>query len=167
MKLLSLITIFCVVLIGCQPKEQFDAAAVKTQIEASSKAIAQAAIKGDAAAAASCYDENAVYLPANMPMVKGRADIEKTLNGWMQSGMKFKEFTITTISVEGAGGFAIELGRYFQTLEMGGKAIADTGKYVTVWKKQTDGSWKIGYDIWTTDLPAPVMPPEPEAKKKK
>jgi len=30
---------------------------------------------------------------------------------------------------------------------------ADKGKYVTVWKKQGDGSWKIYGDIGTPDLP--------------
>jgi hypothetical protein len=30
-----------------------------------------------------------------------------------------------------------------------------------------DGSWKMAYDMWNTDIPAPAMPPEPETKKKK
>jgi ketosteroid isomerase-like protein len=34
-----------------------------------------------------------------------------------------------------------------------GKAISDTGKYVTVWKKQSDGSWKVLLDIFNSDLP--------------
>ena len=140
---------------------------MKAKIEAGNKAWSRLPLKGDAAAAASYYDENAVMLPSNMPMVKGRAAIEKSMTGWMQSGMKMKEFTSTTISVEGAGDFAVELGRYFQTFEMSGKVVADTGKFVTVWRKQADGSWKIAYDIWNTDIPAPAMPPEPETKKKK
>ncbi len=166
MKLFSLVVLICVLLLGCKPPERFDTAAVKAKIEAVTKAYEQAGPKGDVAAAVSCYDENAVMLPSNMPMVKGRADIEKTIRGWMQSGMKMKEFTSTTISVEGAGDFAVQLGRYFQTYEMSGKVIADTGKFVTVWRKQVDGSWKIAYDIWTTDIPAPATPPEPEPKKK-
>ena len=167
MKSFSLVVLICVLLVGCKPPEQFDAAAVKAKIEADCKASEQASLKGDVTAAASYYAENAVILVSNMPMVKGRADIEKTMRGWMESGMKMKEFTTTTISVEGAGDFAIQLGRYFQTFEMGGKVIADTGKFVTVWRKQVDGSWKMAYDIWNTDIPAPAMPPEPETKKKK
>ncbi len=34
-----------------------------------------------------------------------------------------------------------------------GKMISDKGKYVTVWKKQADGSWKVMLDIFNTDLP--------------
>jgi ketosteroid isomerase-like protein len=167
MKPFSLVVLICVLLVGCNSPERFDTVAVKAKIEAADRASEQATLKGDAAAAASYYDENAVILPPNMPMVKGKADIEKTMRGWMQSGMKMKEFASTTISVEGAGDFAVELGRYFQTFEMGGKVIADSGKFVAVWRKQVDGSWKVAYDIWTTDIPAPAMPPEPETKKKK
>ena len=33
----------------------------------------------------------------------------------------------------------------------------EKGKYVTVWKKQTDGSWKIAEDIFNTDTGPQVM----------
>jgi ketosteroid isomerase-like protein len=166
MKPFSLVVLICVLFVGCKPPEQFDAAAVKAEIEAADRASEQASVKGDAAAAASYYDENAVMLPPNMPMIKGRAAIEKAMRDWMQSGMKMKEFTSTTISVEGAGDFAVELGKYFQTFEMGGKVIADSGKFVAVWRKQVDGSWKAAYDIWSTDIPAPAMPPEPKTRRR-
>ena len=167
MKSFSLLVLICALLVGCNPPEPFDTAGVKAKIEADMKAYTQAAVKGDAAATASYYEENAIVLASSMPMVKGRANIEKLMRGWAQSEMKLKEFTTTTISVEGTGDLAVQLGRIFQTFEMGGKVIADTGKFVTVWRKQEDGSWKIAYDIWNTDIPAPAMPPEPEARKKK
>ncbi len=34
-----------------------------------------------------------------------------------------------------------------------GKAMADKGKYLTVWKKQADGSWKVLFDMFNTSLP--------------
>ena len=36
-----------------------------------------------------------------------------------------------------------------------GAPITDKVKYVTVWKKQADGSWKILRDINNSDLPLP------------
>jgi ketosteroid isomerase-like protein len=38
-------------------------------------------------------------------------------------------------------------------LPKGGKAMNDVGKYVAVWKKQPDGSWKMIRDIYNSDLP--------------
>jgi ketosteroid isomerase-like protein len=34
-----------------------------------------------------------------------------------------------------------------------GKTVSDKGKYVTVWKKQKDSSWKVLLDIFNSDLP--------------
>jgi ketosteroid isomerase-like protein len=166
MKPLSLVVPFCILLVGCKPAEQFDTAAVKAKIEAISKASEQANLKRDAITAASYYDENAVMLVPTTPMVKGKANIEKTMIGWMQSPMKLKAVNFATISVEGSGDMAVQLGKYFETFDMEGKVIADTGKFVTVWKKQMDGSWKIAYDVWNSDSPAPATAPNPEQTKK-
>jgi ketosteroid isomerase-like protein len=35
-----------------------------------------------------------------------------------------------------------------------GKTVVYKGKYLTVWKKQEDGSWKVLYDMFNSDLPA-------------
>jgi ketosteroid isomerase-like protein len=34
-------------------------------------------------------------------------------------------------------------------------STVDKGKFVDVWKKQADGSWKAVIDIFNSDLPAP------------
>jgi len=39
----------------------------------------------------------------------------------------------------------------------GGVRIVDNGKYMTVWKKGTDGSWKVAADMFNTSLPLPTM----------
>jgi len=31
--------------------------------------------------------------------------------------------------------------------------VVDNGKYLTVWKKQADGSWKVLFDMFNTDMP--------------
>jgi ketosteroid isomerase-like protein len=36
-----------------------------------------------------------------------------------------------------------------------GKPMTDKGKYLEVWKKQADGTWKCVVDMFNTDLPAP------------
>ncbi|MGA7930824.1 MAG: DUF4440 domain-containing protein [Candidatus Sulfotelmatobacter sp.] len=51
-----------------------------------------------------------------------------------------------------------ELGYTSGTYEMSfkdasGKAVADKGKYLMVWKKQADGAWKVLFDMSNSDLP--------------
>jgi ketosteroid isomerase-like protein len=37
----------------------------------------------------------------------------------------------------------------------GGREIKDKGKFVVVWKRQADGSWKIVRDVYNSDVPPP------------
>jgi ketosteroid isomerase-like protein len=38
-------------------------------------------------------------------------------------------------------------------------AVADTGKFIEVWLKQADGTWRLAWDIWNSDIPLPPPPP--------
>ena len=38
----------------------------------------------------------------------------------------------------------------------GGEAVSDSGKYVVVWKHESDGSWKLAVDIWNTNAALPT-----------
>jgi ketosteroid isomerase-like protein len=37
-------------------------------------------------------------------------------------------------------------------------AMHDRGKYLEVYKKQSDGTWKVIRDMFNSDLPLPVAP---------
>jgi ketosteroid isomerase-like protein len=42
------------------------------------------------------------------------------------------------------------------TKDPSGKPVNDRGKYLSVWKKRSGGTWKTVVDIWNSDLPLPV-----------
>jgi ketosteroid isomerase-like protein len=100
--------------------------------------------------------------------VKGRQNIQEWMEGFPKMGMKMVSIKFTTVSVEGKGSTAYEIGKYDQTFTIaGGPEMKDAGKYVAIWKKQQDGSWKLAVDIWNTDTPLPMPePPKATAKKK-
>jgi ketosteroid isomerase-like protein len=53
-----------------------------------------------------------------------------------------------------AGDLAIETGSFQMAMKpTAGPVMKDTGKYLTMWKHQADGSWKIIRDIDNSDLP--------------
>jgi ketosteroid isomerase-like protein len=53
-----------------------------------------------------------------------------------------------------SGDLGYTIGAYEMTFnDPTGKTVSDKGKYVTVWKKQKDGSWKVLLDVFNTDLP--------------
>ena len=65
----------------------------------------------------------------------------------------------TRVEVAKSGDMAYVSGTYEVTVnDASGKPVNDRGKYLEVWKKQADGKWKCGADIWNSDLP--VAPAE-------
>ena len=135
-----------------------DPAVVRQSIEAANGKAMDAFKAGDAVGMAANYADDALVMMPNAPAWKGRAAVEKEMGG-MIAGMDFKDPTFTTLDVSVAGDLAIETGTYKWMMgPKGGKLVADSGKYLTVWKKQADGSWKITRDINNSDVPvaAPV-----------
>lgn len=129
-----------------------DTAAVKAAIEAVNAKVVAAAEKGDSAAVVATYDADATVLPPAEPAWHGSAAIAKGWGG-MFGAVTIKDFTLTSGDVVVGGDYAAETGTYKMTLvPKKGAAMEDHGKYVVVWKKQADGSWKLYRDIWNTDV---------------
>ena len=130
-----------------------DVAAIRTAIEAANKSQADAIAKGDLAGAVANYVDDAVVLFPNSPAWKGKAAAQKGFTD-MLAQAAFKDPAIRTDDVIVAGDLAIETGTYAWTMvPKKGKEMKDDGKYLTVWKKQADGSWKIIRDMRNTNMP--------------
>ena len=55
-----------------------------------------------------------------------------------------------------SGDLVYVVGTYTLTTKAGkAKPVVDRGKYLAVWKKQDDGSWKAEANTWNSDLPLP------------
>jgi uncharacterized protein (TIGR02246 family) len=131
-----------------------DPAAVRSAIESANTKAAAALMAGDTTTAWSHYTDDAVIMMANEKPWRGRAEWSQGFGGLM-SVMTLKNVSFRTTDVVVEGDLAVETGEYTMTLQpKGGKDIPDEGKYMTVWKKQADGSWKIIRDISNTSLPA-------------
>jgi ketosteroid isomerase-like protein len=69
--------------------------------------------------------------------------------------MGVKDGVLTTMDVFGMGDMVCEIGKYDMTIQPEGQEeIKDNGKYLVIWKKATDGAWKLHVDIWNTSMPA-------------
>jgi uncharacterized protein (TIGR02246 family) len=128
-----------------------DPAVVRQAIEAANAKAMDAINRGDTATALANYAEDAVVMQPGMAMMNGRAAISQGFAGLMAqftpSNMKF-----TTSDVVVSGDLAVETGQYEMTLTpKGGKPMNDKGKYLTIWRRQADGSWKIIRDINNSD----------------
>jgi uncharacterized protein (TIGR02246 family) len=128
-----------------------DVAAVRQAIDQGNAKLVDALQRGDSVGLSASYDNDAVTMMSGMPAWRGKADI-MTQGMALLKDVKFSDIKFNTTTVDVGGDFAIETGTYeMTTAPKGGKPAADKGKYVTVWKKQSDGTWKIYRDISNSD----------------
>jgi uncharacterized protein (TIGR02246 family) len=119
------------------------AADVKSQIDAANRAWVAAYDKGDAAALAALYTQDATVLPPGSDMVHGRSNIQAFWQKVMASGLKIS--ALQALSVEQYGNVAREIGK--ATGEANGPVDL---KYVVVWKR-VNGAWRLSTDIWNSN----------------
>lgn len=101
----------------------------------------------DAAKIASLYADDAVVMPPNQPMVKGRANIEAHWKSEIQQGAANLQLTPVESAISGSQAF--EAGTSTMTLP-GGQT--EVGKYLVVLKR-VGNDWKIAYDVYNSDAP--------------
>jgi uncharacterized protein (TIGR02246 family) len=129
------------------------AAGVRTQIEQLTARFTEAFNRGDAATLATMYDTGAVVLAPNAPPMRGRQNIQAFWAGARQQG--FRTLDLAVGSVEVIGSHAIDMGTYTLVVQPPGQLeVTDRGKYMVLWRRQEDGSWKLYRDMFNTSMPA-------------
>jgi uncharacterized protein (TIGR02246 family) len=118
------------------------------------KQFSAAMIAGDKAKMLSYYADDAYSLPSYSPMLIGKKAIENSMNMDENSDMKITSFKFNTKDLWLSGDQMCEVGTYDLSMTVGNpaKTTSDHGKYLTIYQKQKDGSWKIKADMWNTDL---------------
>jgi uncharacterized protein (TIGR02246 family) len=136
-----------VIIIGCLSLGSPAVAQNKATIEKLNDVWTAAFNKGDAAAVAALYSEDAYVLPPGSAMVKGRPAIEAF---WRQAAQQMTDAKLTTVDVLPLGRTAArEIGTV--TLKTKSQPPQEiVGKYVVVWRKM-GREWKLATDIWNTD----------------
>jgi uncharacterized protein (TIGR02246 family) len=140
-KLLSLTLMFLVVLpVFAQNNE----ANIKAAVEDRYKEWLAAANKKDAVALTNLYDEDAVLMPKEEEPVLGKAAIGEYYKK-LVADPHFVPFTLTVNwnSFHVVDDIAIATSVFDGNVTRNGKQIHFRSKNLLVWKKQTDGSWKI------------------------
>jgi uncharacterized protein (TIGR02246 family) len=114
----------------------------QSEIAAVNRQFEDAARKGDLDRLASLYTRDAIALPPDSPMVKGRENI-KQMWGAIAQQIGLKDVRLNTLDLEVTGDTAYEVGEAHLTVASGSAAV----KFVVVWKK-AEGQWRLHRDIW-------------------
>jgi uncharacterized protein (TIGR02246 family) len=117
-------------------------------IRAASADWNKAAQARDLDKAVSYYAEEAVFFVDKGALVKGKNSIRMAWKDILAPTAPVLSFTTSFVEVARSGDIGYEYGMAeLTTTGKKGKPTVEKGKYVTVWKKQPDGSWKAVVDI--------------------
>jgi uncharacterized protein (TIGR02246 family) len=147
---------FAFTMIGCNPQKP-DLKAEGEKIMELSREWSRAASSGNIEKTVSYWAEDAMLMSAGQPQLKGK----KAIRQMVEESYKIPGFRISwqpqsvEVSENGDMAYLIEDAQISFT-DSTGKTITQNNKAVSIWRKQTDGSWKNVVDIST---------PEPVANK--
>ena len=122
----------------------------RQDVEAGEQKWLKAFNGGDASGVAACYQQDARLMPPNSEIVEGRAGIEAFTKEFVQTGA---QLSFKLLTVHESPDACTAVGQY--EMEIPGMP-SDRGKFMEVWRRQSDGSWQIADDIFNSSLPAPA-----------
>ena len=117
---------------------------VREAVETGNRAFIAAFLRGDSAAVANLYTEDAQVIAPRSPVASGRSAIASFWQSSIESGIK--DVTLQTADVESAGHLAYETGTVRLTAKNG---TVTEARYLVVWKRIGD-KWKLHRDIWNS-----------------
>ncbi len=108
---------------------------------------------GDVSANLAGFTEDIIYLPPDLPPVRGKPALESFVRSFFDSfDAEIKMAPEETVV---AGDWVFQWGTItgaFRPLE-GGDGTSLEGKYMYLYQRQPDGSWKIARDIYNSNVP--------------
>jgi uncharacterized protein (TIGR02246 family) len=102
------------------------------------------------------YDNDASFLLTNMPIVTGKTAIRGVHQQLLADPNVAIDFAASKVEVSKGGDLAYTQGAYHMTSTdpKTKRPVSETGKYITIYKKQADGGWKAIEDMLNADAPA-------------
>lgn len=147
MKLPFLLVIIALGISTCTSEKQDQKKQATTEIAAAEKAFEKmAAEKGIAAAFWFYADTAAVIKRGNDSLIRGKEGIRNFYSAPYFTSARVR-WSPDLIEASGSGDMGYTYGRYeWISTDSLGAEDTSTGVFHTVWKKQTDGSWKYTWD---------------------
>lgn len=145
---------------ACRPAPARDAGASPEALLEADRQFAVAVSQGRLEAWVAAFDSGGIQLREGEPYAAGHETIRSYMapvfadTSWHLSWVPDRAF------VSRSGDMGYTLGRYRSVhRDSAGRRLAGTGQYVTIWKRQADGGWKVAFDGGAPDGPsAPIAP---------
>ena len=142
--------------VACAREPEVDRQALERSLRSADSALTAAIAAKDVDRTTAFYDENAELLPVAEPVVVGREAIRREWADIFGIPGFASTANLTRVEVSADGTLAYTRGTYETTMTGSDRRpTVEVGKWVTVWRRSSDGSWRIVQDITNTDAPPP------------
>ncbi|MHA2101700.1 MAG: YybH family protein [Candidatus Kariarchaeaceae archaeon] len=100
------------------------------------------------------FANDAVQMPYDAPIIVGKDAIHSEAKEFFANNTL--KLTDTVEDTKVSGDWAIVRGRYTDVITPNDGSAVETaeGKWVVIYQRQSDGSWKINTEIWNLDAPS-------------
>ena len=140
-------------LTGCQSTVDESANAVEA-VHAADLAWAQAFAQKDVAGYLAFVEPTASIQQPNGPAVTGTDKIRALIEGFYALPDLSGTWSPIDVKASRSGDLAYTTGSYEMSFsDPSGATVTERGKYLEVWRKQADGSWKMTVESFNSDLP--------------
>lgn len=116
------------------------------------KAWAKAMLEGDFASIISLYTDDVVIMPMDEPAVIGKQSVDDWYHNF-HNKLTVNDWNIPAETVELKGDVALVRGNGTGEVSQDGMHIPMDFKFVEVWRRQADQSWKWSLAIWNSNVP--------------
>lgn len=146
-----LLILLATILAACSAAESADD--VEAAVEAAFQEYAASLEAGDADRWAALWTEDGVQMPPGARVNQGKETILTGLRGAL-GAFSFSDMQINVQEVQTAGNWAYARGLYTVTYlpHDGSDPIPIDGKFMSIFQKQDDGTWKLHRDIFNSNV---------------
>jgi ketosteroid isomerase-like protein len=138
-----------------KPAGLVNPSASEDAVRAADAQWAKAAAAHDVEGTIAFYSDDAIMMPPNSAMATDKASERKAWAAILVPGAEIS-WTAGKVVAANSGELVYDVGVYtvITKASKGRPQTTDGGKYLAVWKKQADGSWKAVAGTWNSDKPA-------------
>lgn len=96
----------------------------------------------------SYFADDAVAFPAGKPLISGKEELRTFYARMFEDPSLEIHWKPVRADAAASGDLGYTIGTAeFRTKDKDGKILIRPGKYLTVWKRQADGTWKVAADL--------------------
>ena len=143
-----------VAIVGCSGTVSVDIDAELESLRQADVAYSKATTTTDVEGLMSMYSADAKICPPNEGIITGTVEIRSFATQVLETPGYEATFELLNAEVSGSGDLGYTVNSYvIKVIGPEGQPVEEEGRYVRVWRKNSDGSWKIVIDTWNSDKP--------------